>query len=58
MKEATGIMTNSWCIVDELEVKCSGGHDHVWLRDGKAKGAERYPEKLCEAICRGLQIQR
>ena len=47
-------MTNSKEISEELAKRCPGDHDHQPLVGGRAKGAEEYPPKLCEAIVKGL----
>ncbi len=50
-------MTNSSKLYYELSRVCPGGHKHIHLMDGRAKGAEIYPPALCEAICRGIRKQ-
>ena len=57
-KKATGFLTNSKWIAEELSKKCSGDHEHQPLVGGRAKGAEEYPPKLCEAIVQGLMKER
>ena len=51
-------MSSSECILIELDKKCNGDHEHVQLVGGRAAGAQVYPEKLCEAICKGLIKQK
>ena len=58
VKKPTGFATNSWCLAEELDKKCPGEHDHVWLLGGRAKRAAIYPERLCDAICMGLMRQK
>ena len=43
-------MTSSRVIAQALNVRCTGGHDHVPLVGGRAAGAAIYPKMLCEAI--------
>ena len=50
-------MTTSEEIANELSRRCYGEHTHEQLLGGKAKAAEKYPEDLCKAICRGLVNQ-
>ena len=38
-----------------LSRRCQGNHTHVPLVNGKAKGAQRYPKELCEAMVKGFQ---
>ena len=38
----------------ELSIRCNMTHQHQPLVGGRAKEAAKYPEELCEAICRGL----
>ena len=57
----TGWMSNSWCILEELNKLCTNKqgkepkHRHVDLQGGVAKHAAVYPEKLCLSILRGLR---
>ena len=53
-KKPTKFMTNSRTIGVELQRRCDKSHEHQALVDGRAKMAERYPEGLCRAICRGI----
>ena len=54
----TGMMSNSWCLQEELSLRCRGGHQHVHLVGGRASAAQEYPRELCEAICRGIAKQK
>ena len=38
----------------ELGLRCDKSHEHVHRMSGRAGPAARYPQQLCEAICRGL----
>ena len=58
VKKPTGFMSSSRCIIQELDRKCTGDHDHVPLVGGRAAGAAIYPQALCEAICRGTARQK
>ena len=58
VKKATGFMTSSSCIANELGIRCEGGHAHVPLVGGRAAGAQVYPKELCEAIVRGVIKQQ
>jgi len=54
-RKRTRFMTNSIAVAEELSKKCQGGHVHTHLMGGnRASQAARYPQGLCEAICRGL----
>ena len=54
VKKATGWMTNSLRVAEEVGVLCKGGHVHVPLMGGCAKATERYPVNLVKAIFRGI----
>ena len=58
VKKPTGFMSSSRYIIQELDRKCTGDHDHVPLVGGRAAGAAIYPQALCEAICRGTAKQK
>ena len=45
-------MTNSHYIARQLEKSCAGTHEHQALTGGRADA--RYPQGLCQAICKGL----
>ena len=58
--KATGWLSNSECVLEELSAKCSnnGGpndHRHANLQHGVAAQAAIWPEKLCYSILRGLR---
>ena len=50
VKKPTGFLTSSKCLIDELNKKCDGPHDHVPLIAGRAADAAIYPELLCETV--------
>lgn len=56
-KKPTKFMTNSWCVQQQLRVRCDGSHEHGHLEGGRAAAAAEYPTKLSEAICRGVAEQ-
>ena len=56
-EETNWLVDKSTCIARELEVQCQGGHEHAHLIGGRASKCEVYPDKLCEAILRGLKAQ-
>ena len=51
----TGFLSNSPRIRNQLSRRCSGDHPHQHLMGGRAKKAEEYPPKLCQAMIRGLK---
>ena len=53
VKKPTGFMSSSRYIIQELDRKCTGGHDHIPLVGGRVAGAAIYTQALCECICRG-----
>ena len=57
VKKPIGFWGNSWCIADELDRRCRGGHVHTHLLGGRAAPAAIYSDDLCAAICKGLQKQ-
>ena len=57
-KKPTRFMSNSWCILQELSIRCDHSHPHQPLMSGRAKDAAHYPDALCKAICRGLAKQQ
>jgi len=59
-RKTTAVMTNSEAIADRISKRCTGGHRHVPLMGGRAKQAQVYPKKFCEAVVQGIreQVQR
>ena len=55
VRKATKVATNAPELADVLDRRCGSGHRHVLLVNGRAKAAAIYPEKLCEAVCSGLE---
>ena len=56
-KKPTKFLTNSIGIRNELMQRCPGCSRHVQLMEGRAKAAQRYPQKLCRAVTRGIVNQ-
>ena len=50
-KKPTGVLSSSWCILDELSLRCDGSHVHQHLMSGRAAAAALYPPALFKAIC-------
>ena len=50
-------MSNAYEILNQLQRKCRGEHEHEHLLNDRAGPAAHYPEDLCRAICRGLVRQ-
>ena len=57
VKKPTRFLTNSMAIRDKLDQKCSKTHRHVQLLSGRAAAAAIYPQKLCDAVLDGLEIE-
>ena len=57
-KKPTRFVSNAWYILEELEKRCRGDHEHAPLTGGRAAAAARYPDDLCHAFCRGLVRQK
>ena len=51
-------MSNSWCVLQELSVRCDKSHRHQPLMGGRAAKAAEHPDDLCKAICRGSVNQQ
>lgn len=58
VKKPTGFMSSSKYILDKLDRRCTGDHDHVHLMGGRAVAAQEYPPALCEAIIQGIVEQK
>ena len=57
VKKPTRFITNSWCIGESLDRKCQCQVPHGSLLGGRAAAAAIYPDKLCDAICKGIANQ-
>ena len=53
-KKATRLMSNMPEVLEELDQRCDGSHQHVPLLGGLAKDAQKYPPKLCRAVIKGI----
>ena len=49
----TGMLTIPWPLQRELRLRCT-----THLVGSRAAAAQEYPNKLCEAICRGIANQK
>ena len=58
VRKTARLITNSEEMVDATQHRCVGGHAHVHLLSGRAKKADEYPVKLCQAILKGLEIKQ
>ena len=56
-KKTTAVITNSEAIAEKISRRCPGGHTHVALVGGRAKKAQVYPKKCCEAVVQGIREQ-
>ena len=41
-----------------MDKRCRGEHEHVHLLQGRAKAAEVYPEKMCQAIVEAYAVEK
>ena len=57
IKKPTGFMSNSPEILKQLYRRCTGGHRHILLLNGRAQRAQVYPDELCKLILVGLVNQ-
>ena len=53
-KKPTGFATNSLRIKQAIEVRCDGRHSHMQLIGGLASQAAAYPDRLVDAILKGI----
>lgn len=58
VKKATTFESSSQLIVDEISKRCDGSQEHQPLVDGRARRAQIYPPRLCQAMLRGIDRQR
>ena len=56
VKKPTRILTNLPPLGSALNRQCQGGHRHVHLMNGRAKGAAAYTKEFCVAICQALSV--
>lgn len=58
VKKPICFLTNSWCIAEEPDKRCMGGHPHGWLLGGRAAHSALYPDMLCESIYTGIMTEK
>lgn len=59
VKKATGCLTNSPAIAEEVNVLWEGGRDRAAFQGASmARRAQVYHPKLCRAICQGLKVPK
>ena len=56
VRKSTQILTNVDEVADYLSRRCPGGHRHVHLVEGRARAAAVYPERMCEAVVKAVQL--
>ena len=56
-KKPTRLATNSPVIARRMERRCSGGHDHTLVMQGKPKLAQVYPDQFCRELLKALRQQ-
>ena len=56
VKKPTMVYTNSIAIDNMVSRRCEGGHDHLQLKQSRAKRAAEYPLKLMDAFIEGLAM--
>ena len=54
----TRVLTNSRAIAESISRRCQGGHRHHHLLGGKAWEAAIHPPKFCQALLRGIHIEK
>ena len=65
VKKPTKFLTKSPCIFEKLNIKCENPdlpevqrHRRVQLVGGRARQAQIYPKRLCQAVCEGVAQQK
>ena len=53
-RKRTRWLSNMPPVLEALNVKCDRTHFHVPLENGRPKLAQVYPERLCQAVARGI----
>ena len=48
-KKPTKFVSNSWCVLQELSIRCDGSHVHQHLIAGRASEAQQYPDGFAGA---------
>ena len=54
-KKPTDFMVNGEHMASMLSRRCSGGHEHQPLMEGRAALAQHYPRRLCQAMVKGAE---
>ena len=54
-KKPTDFMVNGEHMASMLSRRCSGGHEHQPLTEGRAALAQHYPRRLCQAMVKGAE---
>ncbi len=64
VQKRTKTVSNSPEVLKRVDVRCPnlGGrgekHDHAQLLNGRARQAQVYPKKFCQAVCEGIAAQK
>ena len=57
VKKPKGFLTNSDYMRRSSDKQCFGGHRHLHLMGGRARGCQVYPEKFVRAILSGIRAE-
>ena len=52
----TRVLTNIRPVAENLTGRCCGGHRHVHLVGGRARGAAAYPQRFCENVLKSIDV--
>ena len=52
----TRVLTNIRPVAENLSGRCCGGHRHVHLVGGRARGAAAYPQRFCENVLKSIDV--
>ena len=58
VRKATKFAISSQLILGEIPKRCDVSHEHQALVNGRARRAQIYPPRLCQAMLRGIDRQR
>ena len=58
VRKSTQVVSDVEELISILSQRCLGAHRHVHLVGGKARAAAIYPEKLCNAVVKGVRLWR
>ena len=56
-RKRTKFASNAMHILEQLDRRCEGSHQHMHLVNGRAKKMEEYTKEMTRAICIGLKRQ-